>query len=130
MADARLKKGVFSKIETKDDALKVIRDAAIGFFCVAGLQGGIGFFFAPTLVVDAVVIAVLAFLLIAWKLRTAAVLLLIYAGITTITTVLAKVGVLSQGGTNIGLVLVILWAGIRATEATFKLRGRFAKESA
>lgn len=124
------KKGMFAKIETKDDALKVIKDTSIGFFVVAGIQGGIGFFIAPALIIDAVLMAVLAFILMKWKARTAAVILLVLASIMTITTFLNKAGVISEGGSNIILALIVLWAGVRATEATFKLRGRFAKESA
>ena len=130
MAEKKPKKGWFAKIETKDDALKVIKDTSIAFFVVAGIQGGIGFFIAPALIIDAVLIAVLAFILMKWKVRMAAVLLLILASIMTVTTFLNKAGVISDGGSNIILALIVLWAAVRATEATFKLRGKFAKEGA
>jgi hypothetical protein len=48
----------------------------------------------------------------------------------TFTTFLNKAAVISEGGSNIILALIVLWAGVRATEATFKLHGKFAKESA
>jgi hypothetical protein len=126
MAKGKPKTGWFARIRTKDDALKLIKSTSIAFFVVAAVQGGIGVFILPDLIVDAVVLAALAFILMKWKLRTAAVLLLITASTMTVTTFLSKAGAM-EGGTNIGLALFALWAAARATEATFKLRGRFAK---
>lgn len=118
----------FAKIETKEDALKVIKNTSIGFFVVAGIHGVSGFFLTPALFIDAVLIAVLAYILMQWKVRTAAVILLILACIITITTFLNRAGGISKSNSSILLALIILWAGVRATEATFKLRGKFAKE--
>ena len=73
MAEPTKKKGMFSKIETREDALKAVRDCAGGFFVVAGLQALIGAFLAPSLIIDAVVLAVLAFILRQWRSRVAAV---------------------------------------------------------
>lgn len=130
MAEDKPKQGWFAKIETREDALKVIKDTSIGFFVVAGIHGAAGFFLTPALIIDAVLIAVLAFILMKWKVRTAAVILLILACIITISTILNKVSGTSKSVSSIILSLCILWAGVRATEATFKLRGKFAKEGA
>jgi hypothetical protein len=64
-----------------------------------------------------------------WKARTAAVLLLLLAGLAAVVTVMNKLGIMAEGGTNIILALIVLWAAVRAVEATFKLHGKFAKES-
>ncbi|MEJ5349947.1 MAG: hypothetical protein WHS46_14810 [Desulfosoma sp.] len=79
----------------------VIKDTSIGFFVVAGIQGGIGVFIAPSLIIDAVLIAVPALILVGWKARAAEVLLLILASIIAITTFLNKAGVISEGSSNI-----------------------------
>jgi cobalamin synthase len=37
------KKGWFSKIESREDALKVVKDTSSGFFVVAALQAALSF---------------------------------------------------------------------------------------
>ena len=46
-----------------------------------------------------------------------------------IVTVANKLGENLGGGTNIFLAVIVLWAAIRAVEATFKLRGKFSAQS-
>ena len=56
----------------------------------------------------------------------AALVLLVSAVIGAGVTFASKAGADLGGGNNIFLALIVLWAGIRAVEATFKLHGRFA----
>ena len=129
MEEKKKKSSMFAKIESRDDALKVIKDASIGFFFIAVLQAGLGFFIAPSLMIDAVLYAILAGVLLKWKSRIAAVLLLLLAGGALVMTFLNMIGATAVGGSNIILGLVILWAAVRAVEATFKLQGEFAEVS-
>ena len=126
MAEPTKKKGMFSKIETRDDALKAVRDCAGGFFVVAGLQALIGALLAPSLIIDAIILAVLAFLLRQWQSRVAAVLLLILSVLILGMTVGNRLGVTSQGGRNIFLAIIMVLVAIRAAQATFLLGGKLA----
>ena len=56
----------------------------------------------------------------------AALVLLVSAVIGAGVTFANKSGADLGGGNNIFRALIVLWAGIRAVEATFKLDGRFA----
>jgi hypothetical protein len=127
--DKKSKKGMFAKIENRDDALKTIKETSIAFLVVAGIQGALGVFIAPSVLVDAALYAILGLILMKWKARTAAVLLLLLAGLAAVVTVMNKLGIMAEGGTNIILALIVLWAAVRAVEATFKLHGKFAKEN-
>ncbi len=83
----------------------------------------------PSLIADAVVIAVLATILFRRRSRVAAVLLLLVSTLILALTILNKMGVTDQGGTNIVVAVICFWAAVRALEATFKLRGRFKDET-
>jgi uncharacterized YccA/Bax inhibitor family protein len=121
-------KTLFAGIDTREKAEQTVREAAKGFFIVAALQGGIGIFMAPAMLIDAALFAVLGGILLKWKSRTAAVLLLILSGMSFVVTILNRMGVMAEGGTNILLALIVTWVAVRAVEATFKLRGRFKQE--
>ena len=129
MEEKKKKAGLFSKIESKDDALKTIKDCSMGFFFIAVLQAVLGYFIAPSLIIDAVLYAILAGILLKWKSRIASVFLLLLGGAALVMTVLNKAGVTSEGGNNVILAVIIVWAAIRSVEATFKLHGKFASES-
>jgi Flp pilus assembly protein TadB len=121
------KKGMFAKIESREDALKTIKDCAYGFFTVAAIQAGLGYFFAPSLIIDAALYVVLAGIMIKWHSRVAAVFLLIIACFAVYMTVLNRLGMAAEGGNNIFLAAIILWAAIRSVEATFKVNGKYAE---
>ncbi|MBU3947437.1 MAG: hypothetical protein KJ882_03935 [Proteobacteria bacterium] len=123
------KNGMFAKIETREDALKTIKDCSFGFFFVAVLQGVLGYFIAPSIIFDAILYAVFAGILLKWKSRIAAVVLLFLSCAAIIMTVLNRFGVTAEGGNNIFLAVIIFWAAIRSVEATFKLYGKFTTES-
>jgi len=121
MADAVKKQGLFSRIETREDALKLVRDGSIAFLVLAGLQALIGVFIAPGMLLDAAIVAVLA--LIIWKAqsRVGAVALVLLTGAEAVITVLNRIGAMSSGGSNVFLAIIMLILSIRLVEATFKL---------
>jgi len=130
MAEDKPKKSWLAKIKPKEDTLiKAIKDTSIAFLFAVGIYAVGGAFLVPAFITYAVSIAVPAFILIRWRSRGVAVLLLILVSIKTINTFLSKVGVISDV-LIMFLVPIALWAGVRATEATFKLHGKFSKESA
>ena len=120
------KKGMFAPFANREAALKGVKDLSAAFYVIAGLQGLIGYFAAPALIIDAVILAVLATALRLWNSRVAAILLLAMSSIMLITTVMSRMGVGDFGGTNVFLALIVFWAAIKSTEAAFKLHGRFA----
>lgn len=124
------KKGWFAKIESRDDALKVVKDTSMGFFFVAALQAALSFLVGFSILFDAVIYAVGGFFLRRYNSRAAAVVLLILAVVGAGVTFANKAGANLGGGNNIFLAFIVLWAAIRAVEATFKLRGRFSAEAA
>lgn len=127
MEEKEKKKGMFAKIESREDALKTIKDCAMGFFVVAAIQAGLGYFIAPSLIIDAVLYAVLAGIMLKWKSCIAAVFLLVIACFAVYMTVLNRLGMAAEGGNNIFLAAIILWAAIRSVEATFKVNGKYAE---
>ena len=129
MPDANQKKNVpFGKIESRDDALKVVKDASNAFFVVAAIQAALSFLIGFSILFDAFIYAVGGFFLRRYNSRAAAVILLILAVIAAGVTVANMTGARLGGGNNIIVALILLWAAIRAVEATFKLR-RFLPEA-
>jgi uncharacterized membrane protein len=123
MANPATKTGLFSPIDTREAALKTVRDASFGFLFLAGLQAVIGMAIAPALLVDAMVIGSLALFLMKSNSRAAAVLLLIVSMLEALVTVLNKLKVTHSGGTNIVLGILMVIVAVRAVESTFKLNG-------
>jgi uncharacterized membrane protein len=122
------KNGLFSKIESRDHALKTVREASTAFFFLAFLQAAIGIFLFPSMIMDAVILSSLGLMLRIWRSRVAAVLLLLVTGIQGLVTILNRLGVTTQGGTNIILAFIMLVIAVRAVEATFKLHGSYGEE--
>ncbi len=119
--------GLFSKIASREDALQHTNELTVGLFVLATIQGIIGYFFAPLLLIDVAVLVILAVVLRRWKSRVAAVLLLLTSMGIVVTTILTKFGIAEAGGSNIFLALILLWTAIRAVHSTFLLHGRFAE---
>lgn len=129
MTNPDKKSSLFSKIETKEDALKTIKECSIAFYVVAAIQGAIGWFIAPAMLFDAFLFVALAFALRRWKSRSAAITLLVFVGITTVSTLMNRLNIAHEGGNNIILAVIVLMAAIRATYATFVFQRKFATES-
>ncbi len=133
---AKTKSKWFAAIVTREEALKTINDTANGFFVVAAIQAGLGLFLMnsnSSVGADVLIDVPLYVGLAAWlrwgRSRTAAVLLLIIASISAATTIMAQFKII-DGGKNMILAAIVLWAAIKAVEATFKLRGRFKDDAA
>ena len=127
--EAPKKKGFFSKIASRDDALEVVKDTSNAFFFLAALQAALAYWVGLSMLFDAAVYAVGGFFLRRYQSRTAAVILLLLAVAGAGITVANRVGQNLGGGNNIILAIIVLWAAVRAVQATFKLRGRFSQES-
>lgn len=119
--------GFFSKIASRDDALKVAKDTSSAFFFLAVLQGAFAYWVGLSVMFDAVIYAVGGFFVRRFQSRAAAVVLLVLALVGAVVTFGNRVGANIGGGNNIFLAIIVLWAAVRAVEATFKLHGRFAQ---
>ena len=127
MTEAK-KKGWLSKIESRAEALKVVKDTSMAFFVVAGLQAALSFLVGFSILIDAGLYAIGGFLLRRFNSRAAAVELLVLALLGAVVTVANKLGENLGGGNNIFLALIVLWAAVRAVDATFKLHGRYSAD--
>jgi hypothetical protein len=125
MADAK-KAGWFNRIASREDALKTGKDASSAFFVVAAIQAALAFLVGFGILFDAAVYAIGAFFVRRLHSRVAAVILLIVSLIAVGVTLANKAGAKLGGGSNILLAVIVLWAAVRAVEATFKLHGRFS----
>lgn len=110
----------FGKIETKDLALKVIKECSNGFYCVAAFGVLASFFLGAAYLVDALLFIIFAFLLRKFKSMIVALILSLLSFLGLIFT-LMNVFKISKGGTNLLLAIMLLWMSIRAVQATFKL---------
>ena len=122
------KKGWFSKIESRAEALKVVKDTSTAFYVLAAIQAALSFWVGFSVLFDAVVYAIGGFFLRRSNSRVAAIVLLLLAIIGAGVTLANKLGENLGGGNNIFLAAIVLWAAIRAVDATFKLRGKFSAE--
>jgi len=125
METKKKRTGLLGKIENREGALKTIKESAYAFIFIALLQGAIGVFLAPSTLIDAALFLICAILLMWLKSRTVAIVLLLMSLGAVIMTVLNKIGVSTGGGSNIILAIIILFAAVKATEATFKLHGKY-----
>jgi hypothetical protein len=113
----------YGKIETEQEALKVIKDASYGFFFIAILQGVIGLALGMNVLLDAILYLIFAGILLKFKSRVAAILLLLLSAGALVVTFVNKLNPNPEGrtgGTNIVLAVIMLWAAVRAIQATFK----------
>jgi hypothetical protein len=124
------RKGWLSKIESRADALKVVKDSSMAFFVVAAIQAALSFLVGSSVLIDASIYAIGGFFLRRFNSRAAAMVLLLLAALSAGVTVANRLGENLGGGNNVFLAFIVLWAAIRAVEATFKLRGRYSEEVA
>jgi GYF domain 2 len=130
-------------ITTREQALKVIKGAAIAFFVISALLIPLGIFiiiigwgldFAVARGLESlltgVVSAALALWLILSNSRVAAVALVILSGLLVVSGIFAIFVIKVGGGGGSVVAVIALFAAAKAVEATFKLRGRFPSELA
>lgn len=130
MAEAQGSKlGIFARIRQEEDAIKVVGAASLAFFIAGGLFMILSYWYGMELLVDGLAYVVLGFLLRQFRSRMIAILLLLLA----VVTALMALGIFSgrgfSGGLNIILAAIVVWVGIRAVEATFKLRGKYTAKT-
>lgn len=115
------KNALFGKLDTREDALKAVRDCAGGFFVVAAINGLLGVFLFPAMLIDAALLGGLALIMRQWHVRWAAVVLLLLSLFILVSTVGNRLGITSQGGTNVFLAVLMVIVGFRSVQATFML---------
>ncbi|MBI2042478.1 MAG: hypothetical protein HYT21_01910 [Candidatus Nealsonbacteria bacterium] len=112
----------FGKIQTRDEAIKVIKDASNGFYFLAALQIVLGYFIMrPEAIIDGAIFAICAFLLRKFNSRVVAIILLLLSIGGLIVTGMNNFGG-GAGGQNLILAVIMIWVSIRAIQATFGLR--------
>jgi hypothetical protein len=126
MTEQPTKKAFFGKLETREDALKTVRDAAYACFFVAALLAVLSFAFGRAVFIDVGIYLVVGLMLFFLRSRVAAVAFVMVASVSLGVTAANLAGAQLGGGSNIIVAVLMFYAAIRSVEATFKLRGRFA----
>ena len=111
---------LFPTPESREDALKIVKDTSTGFFVYAAILVVVSMVVDLAILFDAAICAGGGFALRRWNSRTAAVVLLVYA--------LACIGLRIASGTGgVGWIvdLYVVVGGIRAVYSTFMLHGQF-----
>jgi len=124
--DRRKRKGIFAIIRSRDDALHVVADAAIAFLAAAAVLAAMAFTHGWQDLADATLYVVLGLLM--WRFRSpaAAFALLLVAIMRFFITVAQTIETGEVNRIYVLVTVVVLFASIRAIEATLKLNGRFA----
>jgi hypothetical protein len=117
----------FSPLTSHFEALQMVRDTSGAFFMIAGLQL-LGVMFTGEFLglVEVGINTVGALCIRRANSRAAAVILLLTASLGLVAILVQLAGgmpALKPTGLNLLFALLGVWAGARATEATFKLRG-------
>ena len=124
--DRRKRRGIFAIMRSRDDALHVVADAAIAFLAAAAVLVAMAFLQGWQDLADATLYVVLGLLM--WRFRSpaAAFALLLIAIMRFFITVGQTLETGAVNWTYVLVTTVVLFASIRAIEATLKLHGRFA----
>jgi len=115
-----------ARIGSREIAHRMARECAIAMLFWAVVQAAFSFKYGNTLLIHAAVLGLGGAGLLLWKSRIAAIALLVYALTGAGITLAIHSGAQIEGGKNLSLALLVLWTAIKAVEATFRLRGRFA----
>lgn len=118
MGKVNIKKELLSKIETKDEATKIIKDCSNAFLVLAAIQIIGGFVIGDGLIFDGILYLILSLILKKLNSRIVAILLLLLSLFSVVITAINMFGG-GQGGKNILLALLTTWAGVRAVQATY-----------
>lgn len=120
--------GVFSIIRKRDDALRVIRGAALTFYAVAIALVITAWYRGWQDLVDAGFYVVLASLMWRFKSPLAAFCLLMIGLMRFFVTVGMLLETEQVVWVYVIVTITVIFAAIRSIEATLKLNGRFAAE--
>lgn len=111
----------FRDLAGREDALEMVRESATVLLLVGLVQIALSWAAGVGTAIDAVVYMPLALLLYRFHSRLAAALLLLFSLCAVGVTITAFVmGI--EAGSDLVLIAVLLWASVRAVEATGKLR--------
>jgi K+ transporter len=120
---------LFSKIESTEDALAVVRYVTNAFILIGICFVLVVLFFTQSLAVGSLLYIVFACILRRWPKIYVASLLLAMCLIDAVYTGLTNLGILHGSGGNIFLALGMLILAYRGAEATLALRRTLAKDS-
>jgi len=121
-----LRKGMFAPLQDRDGAVKMARDCGAAFLLIAVLEAVVAYWAGLSLLIDAAAFALCGYFVRYKQSRAAAVIALLLGLLALSVTILNVIGRTRSGGTNIVLAVIVVASGIRAVEATFKLRGRYS----
>ena len=127
MSESR-RRGIFALIRSRQDALNVVTDTSIVFLLVAVILGALYLIEGERTLLDVGLFGFLGILLWRFKSPAAAITLLLVSVMRLFVT-LAQI--LDTGDVNwifVVLTAIVIFASIRAAEATLKLIGRFAEK--
>jgi len=126
--ERRKRRGIFAIIRSRDDALHVVTDATIAFLAAAAVLAATAFLQGWQDLVDATLYVVLGFLM--WRFRSpaAAFALLLVAMMRFFVSVGQAIETGAVNWTYVVVTIAVLFASIRAIEATLKLLGRFGNQ--
>jgi len=110
-----------NKIETYEDALRVIGETTKGFYILSVIQFVLGALFLKyySIIADSLIYILLAFFLKKYNSRFCAIVLFLISLGCVITTFLTMLKVTDLGGTNIILAVIMLIISIRSIKATY-----------
>jgi len=126
--DRRKRRGIFSIVRSRDDALHVVADAAIAFLVAAAVLAATAFSQGWQNLADATLYVVLGLLMWRFKSPAAAFALLVVAMMRFFVTVGQAIETGAVNWTYVLVTFAVLFASIRAVEATLKLHGRFSAD--
>jgi hypothetical protein len=119
--------GILSRVRNRSDALKVVTHASLVFLAIAVLMFGMFVYSGARTLIDVGLFSILGLLL--WRFRSpaAAFGLLLVAVMRLLVTTAQSLDTGQISALEIAICIVVLFAAIRAVEATLKLIGRFAE---
>lgn len=131
--DSNTDRSFFGKLNSHYEALAMVKDTSNAFFIIAALQL-LSALLASSLIglLDPSLNFAGALVLRRTNSRVAATLLLLLASIATLIFLLGYTDIqfsAHTGSMALIFALVGLWAGVRATEATFKLHGSLSSNA-
>jgi hypothetical protein len=118
--------GILGRVRNRGDALHVVTHAALVFLAVAAVMLGMYIYAGTRTLIDVGLFSILGLLL--WRFRSpaAAFGLLLVAVMRLLVTTAHSLDTGHISGLEIAICIVVLFAAIRAVEATLKLIGRYA----
>ena len=119
------RRGVFALIHSREDALNVVTDTSIVFLVVAAILAGLYVIEGERTVLDVGLFAVLGVLLWRFKSPAAAITLLLVSLMRLFVTMAQMLDTGEVDWKFIVITAVVIFASVRAAEATLKLIGRY-----